>query len=594
MDNIYNIFSICVLERDAYVKTTAASLFAVALVYETAASYIMTIISRFYEAITNDDLELFMSTLWLSVLLIVLISFLRSLKRFLADYNALLWREGLVIRLIQILDSPDACVSLHSDDGRTAVDNVDQRISQDVDLLSSKLAEATNSVTTAPFIIAYYSYYLYTIFGIYPPIVCYAWFLIGVILSRQLMAPIASLVYAKEKQEGGFRFALVTFLESLESILFLKGTSSETARLKSRFAQVYGASYALLQRHILINSFAEFFSYGGSILTYFLVGMSLMYGYSSELSAGERASLLSRGSFSCMYLLSGFSTILTAYSEFGDISGLSLRIVTLMEFTKSYYPVNLFDVSRETHSGYSILEMRDNLTPMKPSEVSINETGERVLIRVTGLCVETLASNSRILLPSVSFTVSEGMTLIITGETACGKTMLLRQIAGVASCNRTGKVDLYTQRIFFSPQIPYCFKGSLEENVIYPDLEMRSANHAEDQELINSLLGQLSLTRLASTHSIQGEVDWPNVLSPGEKQLISICRILYHKPDILFLDESTSALDEDTQDKVYTILKRECRTFVSVGHRASLMPYHSHQIKITNGKAEFRKIVEES
>jgi putative ATP-binding cassette transporter len=70
--------------------------------------------------------------------------------------------------------------------------------------------------------------------------------------------------------------------------------------------------------------------------------------------------------------------------------------------------------------------------------------------------------------------------------------------------------------------------------------------------------------------------NWASVLSPGEQQRIHFARVLLHKPDWVFLDESTSALDEDAEKELYRRLHSALPgiTIVSVGHRSTLRRLH--------------------
>ncbi len=56
-----------------------------------------------------------------------------------------------------------------------------------------------------------------------------------------------------------------------------------------------------------------------------------------------------------------------------------------------------------------------------------------------------------------------------------------------------------------------------------------------------------------------------------------------HKPDFVFLDEVTSALDEDSEAKLYATLKSLGSTYVSVGHRSTLDKYHNQCMTLTGG-----------
>jgi putative ATP-binding cassette transporter len=81
---------------------------------------------------------------------------------------------------------------------------------------------------------------------------------------------------------------------------------------------------------------------------------------------------------------------------------------------------------------------------------------------------------------------------------------------------------------------------------------------------------------------------WALQLSPGEQQRIAFARALIQRPDWLFLDEATSAVDEATEENLYRLVReRLADTAVfSVGHRATLRPFHArHLVVQPNGSA---------
>ena len=72
------------------------------------------------------------------------------------------------------------------------------------------------------------------------------------------------------------------------------------------------------------------------------------------------------------------------------------------------------------------------------------------------------------------------------------------------------------------------------------------------------------------------------ILSLGEQQRVAFARVLLAKPDIVFLDESTSALDEKTEAVMYKLLKENLpnAAILSIGHRSTLHQYHKQQLHL--------------
>jgi len=116
--------------------------------------------------------------------------------------------------------------------------------------------------------------------------------------------------------------------------------------------------------------------------------------------------------------------------------------------------------------------------------------------------------------------------------------------------------------------------------------------HHTDEELLDVLeqvnLGHL-VRRWSSVKDMGGKegipvldrenVDWSSVLSLGEQQRLAFARLLLSRPALAILDESTGALDQGNEERLYRLLDtRPGMTVVSVGHRPSLVKYHNNRV----------------
>ena len=77
------------------------------------------------------------------------------------------------------------------------------------------------------------------------------------------------------------------------------------------------------------------------------------------------------------------------------------------------------------------------------------------------------------------------------------------------------------------------------------------------------------------------------VLSLGEQQRLAFARVLYNKKriSVIVLDEATSALDDVTEAAMYGLLRTLGVTYISVGHRSTLLKFHSRKISL-NGPGQ--------
>jgi vitamin B12/bleomycin/antimicrobial peptide transport system ATP-binding/permease protein len=183
------------------------------------------------------------------------------------------------------------------------------------------------------------------------------------------------------------------------------------------------------------------------------------------------------------------------------------------------------------------------------------------------------------------------------------------------------------------PQRPYCTLGSLRDQLLYPaiaeivtaELENFQANGHQDKEKANgqTVVPGLSSHRLKQhlsdedlieilqkvdlldvavragkgdpTRGLVAVLDWSNMLSLGEQQRLAFGRLLVHRPRLVILDEATSALDMLAEARMYTLLQTGGFTYVSVGHRPSLLAYHDKRLRLVGGDAhELTDIEKES
>ncbi|MGN0902839.1 MAG: ATP-binding cassette domain-containing protein, partial [Succinivibrio sp.] len=131
----------------------------------------------------------------------------------------------------------------------------------------------------------------------------------------------------------------------------------------------------------------------------------------------------------------------------------------------------------------------------------------------------------------------------------------------------------------FLSQRPYLPLGTLRQAVYYPDSQ-------RNDSLAEHYLNLLGLSYLIE--SLDRTDNWSNMLSLGEQQRIAIIRALILKPDLLFMDEASSALDERIEKTAYTLLRSELKDslIISVGHRSSLIAMHD-KVLLSDGDGKY-------
>jgi putative ATP-binding cassette transporter len=196
-----------------------------------------------------------------------------------------------------------------------------------------------------------------------------------------------------------------------------------------------------------------------------------------------------------------------------------------------------------------------------------------------GLSLDRVAlalPGGRPLVQGVSLDLRRGDTALISGPSGAGKSTLFRAIAGIWPFG-SGEIRLPREaRVLFLPQKPYLPIGTLREVVSYP-----MPPDGLDDATLRSALEAVGLGAL--TPRLDESAHWALALSPGEQQRIAFARALVQKPDWLFLDEATSAVDEESETQLYSLVRDRLptTTVVSVGHRSSLRPFHARRLVVT-------------
>ena len=112
-----------------------------------------------------------------------------------------------------------------------------------------------------------------------------------------------------------------------------------------------------------------------------------------------------------------------------------------------------------------------------------------------------------------------------------------------------------------------------------------------DDELVN-ILKKMDLNHLLNfENGLDATKPWQDMLSGGEQQRVGFARLFYHQPRFCIMDESTSALDIELEDRCMGLCKEYDITVISVGHRPTLIKHHVNLLKLNgHGGSRIEKI----
>jgi ATP-binding cassette, subfamily B, multidrug efflux pump len=207
--------------------------------------------------------------------------------------------------------------------------------------------------------------------------------------------------------------------------------------------------------------------------------------------------------------------------------------------------------------------------------------------------VEFSYNSERKALNGVSFSIKAGETAALVGHTGSGKTTIANLVsrfydatAGVVKIDGHHIQDLsianLRSQISVVLQDTFIFSGTIMENIRFGN------PRASDEEVMaaaQAVGADTFITKLSNGYQTEVE-ERGNVLSVGERQLLSFARALLAYPKILILDEATASIDTETEVKIQNALRTllKGRTAIMIAHRLSTIREADKIIVLDHGK----------
>lgn len=201
--------------------------------------------------------------------------------------------------------------------------------------------------------------------------------------------------------------------------------------------------------------------------------------------------------------------------------------------------------------------------------------------KISVIIPSSLGSENEPLVENLNFQVLHNKNLLILGSNGCGKTSIARIIAGLWPLYRGLLSKPNDDDIFYLPQKTYFTTGNLRDQIIYPYTYNDILEMGYNDDFLYHILREVKLEYLLKREGNFNVVkDWKDVFSGGEKQRMSIARVLFKNPKLVILDESTNAVSTDVEDYLFELLQKKKITFITLSHRPLLMKYHDFILEI--------------
>lgn len=512
--------------------------------------------NHFYDALQDYDkrgaFDLIAVFIFLAAVYIVLAVY----RYYLQAYLALRWRRWLTYQFISRWLAKKSYYYLENFDEKT--DNPDQRIQEDIaSLVTSSLDLSIGMIGSVTTFFAFI-YILWTLSGhitlhlggwgtlIIPGYLVWVsiiYSILGTYFAFKVGYPLVGLNFEQQRREANFRFAAIDLRAHAENVALYRGEANQKGILGGLFDRVLNNWYAIILRQKLLL----WFTAGYNQLSVILPLVVVLPNYFSKIF---KLGGLMQALRAFTQIQDALSFFINSYSQIAQWRAVVRRLIT---FINHIYEVEEGAVA---HNSF-VYNMQ---APNK--------------IVAKGLSIYT--PNGGKLLENINAEFVHGQNYLIKGPSGIGKSTFIRTIAHIWPYG-AGEIDLpENKQIMYLPQKSYMPIGTLRDALLFP----AQTSKVSDEDLIE-LLRTCDLPELIPRlHDVSM---WSEQLSPGELQRISFARVLIQKPDWVFLDESTSALDLPHEKMLYNLIKERLPgcSLVSIGHQPSVEAFHEHQLDLS-------------
>lgn len=476
------------------------------------------------------------------------------------------------------------------------IQNIDQYITNDVSKFCDSICGLFSSMGKPLIDLVFFSVYLRDNLGTGAIVGIFANYFVTAVLLKQFTPPFGKLSARRTHLEGQYYNQHLNLITNSEEIGFYKGSQVEKAKLHETFDGLMGHvnkeintafSYSVLEDYVLKYTWSAW----GYVFAGLPVFLEDLWPKTSNehIDEGEVAPAPTKRDPSdeqlnmrqfiinkrlMLSLADAGSRLMYSLKDISELTGYTDRVFTLL--------TNLHMCHSPTFNYGSRLGPNDIHGTIQRNFVN-GIRFENIPVIVPG----AEGSEGEKLVDKLNFHIVERKNLLILGSNGCGKTSIARIMAGLWPLYNGLLSKPSDEDIFYLPQKTYFTNGNLRDQIIYPYSYDDMLEMGFNDDHLYHILREVKLEYLLTREgNFNVKKDWKDVFSGGEKQRMSIARVLFKNPKFVVLDESTNAVSTDVEDYLFELLQKKKITFITLSHRPLLMKYHDFILEIKNEKGD--------